>query len=243
MSDDGDLSAFAPIPQPHPLKPTVDRSRGPFAQRGAAPKKSVSRKAPTRSTPPRGAADARADDIFGAGAPARMEREQGFNPDYDGPKERVSRVDRDTNQFELPAALQRKLVTAGWSWAFKVITVYNQPVDGTELLVAENAGWRAAKAKDFPELVPKGTSGDSPVERFGQRLYIRPASMTRQAQNEDYQFANAQMQNRMRANVEGARLGSENGNDPALSEMGRVVRPVHITFNREEEFGHVIPEG
>lgn len=166
-----------------------------------------------------------------------MPREtEGFHPEYDGPKERTSRIDRDTNQFELSPPLKVKLRAAGWDATWKVITVYNQPVDGVELLVADNAGWRAARAKDFPSEVPRGTDPHALVERFGQRLYIRPMHMTRAAQDEDRRFADAQMQSRMVANQEGRRVGPDQ-DSPALADMGHIVRPVAIKLEMEGETG------
>lgn len=195
------------------------------------------REAKKRKTAPRTAEDAASstESIFAAIPQSRMPRDSGtFTPEYDGPTERISRVDRDTNQFELTPSVQSKLRNAGWSWAFKVMTVYNQPVDGTELLTAANAGWRAAKAKDFPTEVPPGTDPSGHVERFGQRLFIRPAHMTRQAQDEDYRFANAQMQSRMNQTQEGKSVRSD---EEGLSDMGRIVRPVAIDLKVEGESG------
>lgn len=194
-----------------------------------------------RDAPPRTAESRTVKDTPAmAAAPSpipssRMPRDSGsFSPEYDGPTDRVSRVDRDTNQFELPAALRTKMRNAGWDGTYKVVRILNQPVDGTELLVAANAGWRPAKAKDFPELVPPGTPPEDPVDRFGQRLYIRPAHMTRAAQIEDERFANAQMQSRITASKEGRSVRSD---EESLADMGRVVRPVHIALEVEGESG------
>jgi hypothetical protein len=220
-----------------PLPPL--RKKGPFtAIRAENLRKAREVRAANRSATPRTAADAQpaGPSMFDTPIPAsRMPRDSGaFTPEYDGPTERISRVDRDTNQFELTPQVQQKLRNSGWSWAFKVMTVYNQPVDGTELLTAANAGWRAAKAKDFPTEVPPGTDPNGTVERFGQRLFIRPAHMTRQAQDEDYRFANAQMQSRMSATQEGKSVRSD---EEGLADMGRIVRPVPIKLEMEGESG------
>lgn len=221
-----------------PQAPRPDRTPGRFASgKKRGPAKGYKRKTAPRTAPPqRTADDARAPSPPMSAIPAsRMPRDtDAWQPEYEGPSERISRIDRDTNQFELSTAVQKKLKRARWSWAFKVITVYNQPVDGTELLAAANAGWRPAKAKDFPEEVPPGTDPNSTVERFGQRLYIRPEHMTRAAVTEDYNFAQAQMQSRITATQEGKSIHSD---EESLADMGKVVRPVHIGLSVEGEVG------
>lgn len=224
--------------QPPPSSPTPNRTPGRFAtaKKKPGPAKGFKRKAAARTAPPLRTADDVQTPVRVSPIPAsRMPRDtDAWQPEYEGPVERISRVDRDTNQFELSQAVQKKLKRGGWSWAFKVVTVYNQPVDGTELLAAQNAGWRPAKAKDFPEEVPPGTDPNAAVERFGQRLYIRPERMTRQAQDEDYRFAQAQMQSRMTASQEGKSVRSD---EESLSDMGRVVRPVAISLEVQGESG------
>lgn len=211
-------------------QPHVVRTRGPYHTH--ATKKTGARKGYQRKAVPR-AAETRADVPLPQ-APRMTRVDEGFQPDYDGPTRRPTRDDRDVNKFEPPAAVLQKLRVSGWSVEWKVITVYNQPVDGTDLLEAQNAGWRPAKAKNFPELVAAGTDPEGPVERFGQRLYIRPAEMTRQAQLDDYNRAQEVMKSRMGATQEGRSVRSD---EEGLSDMGRVVRPVAIQLNVEGESG------
>lgn len=226
-------------PQIEIQAPPVNRTPGRFAsgkKPGPAKGYKQKRKAQLRTAPQRTADDVQAPAPRMSAIPAsRMPRDtDAWTPEYDGPVERVSRLDRDTNQFELSKPVQKRLTRAKFSWGWKVTTVYNQPVDGTELLAASNAGWRPAKAKDFPEEVPPGTDPNATIERFGQRLYIRPEHLTRAAQNEDYQFAQAQMKSRMTASQEGRAV---NSNEESLADMGKLVRPVAISLEVQGESG------
>jgi len=236
MSDAPEPETAAP-PEPPPRE--VNRTKGKLAGKKRGPPKGY-RKGIPRTATPRTQADAGSPEMEMAPAPppptySEMPRDSGsFQPEYDGPGVRLSREDRDTNQFEIPAAVRRKLTNAGWDWSFKVITIYNQPVDATELMVADKAGWRPAKVKDFPELMPRGTSPDSTVDRHGQRMFIRPAHLTREAQQDDYNFANAQMNNRMAASREGKSL---NTGEQGLADMGNIVRPVQIGLEIQGEYG------
>lgn len=230
-----------------PVNPV--RTRGPYLtqRKRAEAEKAVTvaaglapeaRTAEPRRSPPRTAADIphaapRFETPQTESRTAR--RDDGmFSPDYDGPAERISRTDRDVNQFELPKDLLTKMHRSGWDARWIVITVLNQPVDGTELLTAHNAGWRAAAAKDFAALVPPGTAPKSAVERFGQRLYIRPLHMTRKAQAEDAAAAREAMQSRMAASQEGRLIRND---EEGLSDMQRLVRPVSISLEVEGEAG------
>ena len=233
------MSESNPEPEIEIQAPPVYRTPGRYAsgkKPGPAKGTKYKRNAAHRTAPaPRTADDARIASPMSPIPSSRMPREtEAWAPEYDGPVERVSRLDRDTNQFELSKPVQKRLARARFSWGWKVTTVYNQPVDGTELLAASNAGWRPAKAKDFPEEVPPGTDPNSTIERFGQRLYIRPEHLTRQAQNEDYQFAQAQMQSRMNATQEGR---SVNSSEESLSDLGKLVRPVAISLEVQGESG------
>ena len=239
-----------PFPPPDPAPRQVDRTPGPHraawgtkTRNGKPIKRDAPiRKAPARTAETRTAADVPRPELEMEAAPppqvsySNMPRDtEAFEPEYDGTAKRLSREDRDTNQFEIPSAVRRKLTNAGWDWCWQVITIFGQPVDGTQLMIADNAGWRPAKAKNFPELVPRGTSPDSVVERHGQRFFIRPAHMTMKAKQEDYDFAQAQMNGRMQATRAGVGIGENGG--PSLADMGRVVQPVPITFEMEGEFG------
>lgn len=218
-----------PLRNKGPLRKAAGKKRGPYQKRTVE-----QREAETRT-----AADAGSGGIFDAPtAGIRMPRETGeFNPEYEGPGERMSRLDRDVNQFELPKSLRTKLRNAGWDAAYKTVKVLMadiQEVDSTEIRAAYSAGWRPAKAKDFPELCVPGTNPDATIDNNGQRLFIRPLTLTRKAQEEDLQFANQQMQSRMQATTEGRSVLS---NEEGLSDMGKVVRPVHIALEVQGETG------
>lgn len=249
------MSDAKPEAESHPLNDVrprpVDRTPGKFSSSGKkmgrppgstnkAPRQAVPRQATPRVVEQRTAEDVVSAASFMAPAPPpishfAMPRESSeFRPEYDGPGERLSREDRDTNQFELPPGTRQKMVNAGWDWSFKVIAIYGQPVDGTELLMVHNAGWRPARAKDFPELVSPGTEPSATIDRHGQRMFIRPAHMTHAAQEEDYRFAQAQMKGRMQASTEGRSLRS---GEEGLADMGNVVQAVPIALKVEGETG------
>lgn len=235
---------FSDTPSPYSSSPPM-RNPGPLL-RAAAPKKGwpkgKPRTATVRTEPIR-----TEDDVSSAAASMgqvqveqgiRMPRESGeWSPEYDGPGERASRLDRDTNQFELPRVVRERLRNAGWDASYKVVKVLLadvNEVDGTELRAAYGGGWRPAKAKDFPEIVMPGTPPNATIENNGQRLFIRPLHLTHKAQAEDEKFAHAQMRSRMEASQEGRLV---KGDEEGLSDMGRIVRPVHIQLDVEGESG------
>lgn len=112
---------------------------------------------------------------------------------------RSSLSDRQRNMFDVPAHRKK----AGWDYKWEVIGIYGAPVDPSVLLDAEEAGWRPCYAKDWPELVPKGTPTTSTVERYGQRLYTRPMALSLQAMEETFKMAKQQEYDRMRSASEG----------------------------------------
>jgi hypothetical protein len=227
--------------QDQPQNTGPDRTKGPLWQASLA----AARQGASRVSVQRTAAQRTEDDVSGHEAPqmARQEsrdmpRDSGaFSPEYDGPGERMSRLDRDVNQFELPAKLRRKLHNAGWDACYKVVKVMLadvRDVDGTELRAAFSSGWRPAKAKDFPELCMPDTGPNDSIDNNGQRLFIRPLHLTHKAQEEDRKYADAQLQSRMVASQEGR---SVIGNEESLADMGRIVRPVAIKLEMEGETG------
>lgn len=125
---------------------------------------------------------------------------------------RRRRDERTIGSFEIPPHRQKM----GWSYQWLTIRVLNQPVDPSDIRdFTHNGGWRAVQARDIPEMADAGCPPDAPIETKGHRLYIRPMSLTRQAQEEDMQFAQEQQRDRTLAAASGksARKGHEGMGD------------------------------
>lgn len=138
---------------------------------------------------------------------------------------RVRRDDRDSGWSDLPKQRRK----AGWDYEWKTIRVYNEPVDPGDMLEVRNAGWRAEKASDWPELVDPTDSPDMAIERRGQRLYGRPMRLTHEARQEDLNAAYTQQRDRTVAAASGkSAVRGEEG-----IPNGRAVRSVPIQIEVE----------
>lgn len=172
-----------------------------------SPKRTIVRRKNARRATRRTAAEASRAGVasteaaVGRAAPAR-EPEDGQEP-----VTRLSLEERQQNQFDLPQ--HRKKMGRDYQWL--TISVMQQPVDGAVLMDAHQAGWRPERTKDWPELMPEGTSPDAPVERFGMRLMGRPDHLSHEALRETYDRARKQEKDRMAAVSTGgtARPGEE----------------------------------
>lgn len=139
--------------------------------------------------------------------------------------------DVGSDPFFLPAHRKRP----GWDYEWKVVRVLNEPADSWSLSYAQEQGWRPEKASNWPELTQfdGGTDPNRPVDRGGQRLFGRPIGLTMDARQEDYDRANEQHRDKLRAAANG-RMGGPDG--PGLSDV-RGVRPVPIQVELTGEAG------
>lgn len=138
---------------------------------------------------------------------------------------RVRRDQRDSGWADLPQHRRK----ANWDYEWKVIRVYREPVDPSDMLEVRNAGWRAEKAIDWPEMVEPGTSPDAPIESHGQRLYGRPMQLTLEARQEDLTEAYRQQRDKT--------LAASSGRSAVRGEEGipngRAVRSVPVEIKIE----------
>lgn len=121
---------------------------------------------------------------------------------------RRRRDERTVGSFDIPEHRKK----AGWSYQWMTIRVFNQPVDPADIRdFTHNGGWRPVPSRDMPEMADPGDPPDAPIEARGQRLYIRPLSLTLQAQREDMEYAQEQQRDRTLAAANGrsATRGSE----------------------------------
>ena len=85
----------------------------------------------------------------------------------------------------------------------------------------------------MPEMVDEGIPASSPIEAEGCRLYMRPFSLTRQAQIEDLQWAQEQQRDRTQA--------AAGGNSAIRGEDGipvsKGIRKVPVQFDIESLAG------
>ena len=125
---------------------------------------------------------------------------------------RRRREDRTVGTFDVPSEYQKP----GWSYQWMTIRVLNQPVDPGDLRdFTENGGWRPVLAREMPSMTDRGAPTDSYIEVRGQRLYERPLRLTREAQQEDLEYAQEQQRDRTlaAANGKSAKNGSEGMGD------------------------------
>lgn len=144
---------------------------------------------------------------------------------------RVSREDRDVNRFAIPS----HRIKPGWDVEWKTMRVLNEPVSNSNIMDAHHAGWRAEKARDWPELCPPGTPPDSGIEQDGLKLFGRPKQFTMQARQEDYNAATRQLADRARSAQEGRTSDGE-----GLADM-RGVQSVPMGLSIEGEVGATVP--
>lgn len=138
---------------------------------------------------------------------------------------RVRRDQRDSGWADLPQHRRK----ANWDYEWKVIRVIREPVDPSDMLEIRNAGWRAEKANDWPEMVEPGTSPDAAIESHGQRLYGRPMQLTMEARQEDLTEAYRQQRDKT--------LAASSGRSAVRGEEGipngRAVRSVPVEIKIE----------
>lgn len=137
---------------------------------------------------------------------------------------RVRRDQRDSGWADLPQNRRKQ----GWDYEWKVIRVYNEPIDSSDMLEVRNAGWRPETAANWPELVEPGTSPDMPIERRGQRLYGRPYSLTLEARQEDLTEAYRQQRDKTMSAASGK--SAVRGEDGIPNQRGVRSVPMEISI-------------
>lgn len=100
--------------------------------------------------------------------------------------------------FDVPEQGKRP----NWDYQWKTISIFAQPVDRSDLVEVQQAGWIEVHPSDFPSLMPFGYRGRT-IERQGQRLYMRPLKLSQEAQLEAFQQAFEQKDARLRAAAAG----------------------------------------
>lgn len=130
----------------------------------------------------------------------------------------------------------RHLIKPGWDVQWFPVSIFNQPVDAYQITMARDAGWMPAKAQHFREIVEPGTPDDAPVDRFGQRLFLRPLQMTMEAKQHQYDVAMQAQRANSQAAEQGRVLRGEDGG--GVSQMdSRIVRPERGSLSVEAEYG------
>lgn len=211
-------------------------------------RRDINREAEPREQPLRAARERNEEDVMVAMAPpverpadpARGPAVQGSDDPYgyydEGPVRRLSGGDQAINLLDVP----KHMLKPGWDAQYFTASIYNQPVEGANVRQALDAGWRAAKARDFPKLVMPGTPADGPVINYGQQLYIRPMHMSDESRTEEYQKALAAQRQRTQQSAQGQfAKGGDRVDDGGM--MGnvdaKIVRPVTLGVSVEGEYG------
>jgi len=174
----------------------------------------------------RGRADAAGAGAAKAGPAARAEpSREPVGRDDDGVTRR-SRNQRDTGMFHVPAQSKKP----NWDYQWIATKVVNEPVDASVLAGYRDQGWRPVTGVDHPDLMLPGAAAADPIQRHGQMLVTRPMRLTIEARQEDYDFAERQKFDRMRA-ASGGDLG-----DGALSRVPG-IKPQTLQVEIEGEVG------
>lgn len=172
-------------------------------------------------------ADAATAGVAKAGPAGRAEPSRepsGRDDDGAGGVTRRSRNQRDTGMFHVPDHVKRQ----GWDYQWIATKVVNEPVDGSVLASYRDQGWRPVTGADHPELALPGASPSDPIQRHGQMLVTRPMRLTIEARQEDYDFAERQKFDRLRA-ASGGDLG-----DGALARVpGIRATPLQVEIEGE----------
>jgi hypothetical protein len=80
-------------------------------------------------------------------------------------------------------AIDPRIIPAGWSYEWKVMSVLGARNPSREIAIARG-GWDPVPASRHPELMPKNWTGET-IERDGQCLMERPLETTNEAKDLD----------------------------------------------------------
>lgn len=140
---------------------------------------------------------------------------------------RRRREERTVGSFDIPEHRKKP----GWSYQWMTIRVFNQPVDPADIRdFTHNGGWRPVPARDVPEMADTNDAPDAPIEARGQRLYCRPLHLTREAQEEDKQYAIEQQRDKTIAAANGRSAGK--GSEGMGDHRGVKRMPLSIEIER-----------
>ena len=169
------------------------------------------------------------DDVRDAPSPTTAERSMPSREDMSRmPEEQLTRRtrdERDIGSLNIPARLRKP----GWDYEYKSIRCMGQPVDGSDVRVWYEAGWRPVLGRDMPEQAAPGADLNLPIEEKGCHLYTRPTSLTMQAKQEDEDVARRQLRDKA--------MQAATGRGDAGLPRGMGVRGVPVQFEIENVGG------
>ena len=184
-----------------PPEPVKQRPGRPFGSKNKRPIRRMK-----RVLRPRTVEDVKVAGVAATASDAGKAEPTRQDADEMGSITRQSLEERQMNIFDLPEHRKR----AGWDYRWEPVSVMNQPVQRHYMRDAERAGWRAEKARDWPELA-EGLKPDDPIEEGGQQLLGRPMHLSMEAQVEIYNKAKQQERDRMQAAAGGHVVGGQEG--------------------------------
>lgn len=111
-------------------------------------------------------------------------------PEDDGRETRHTRRSRlgTSTGFDVPQEAKRP----GYDYHWWPTHIYNEPVSPGEVVDVMEGGWQPVRAKDMPSMVPPGWPHET-IDRGGQRLYMRPMSLSIESRREDELIARQQI--------------------------------------------------
>ena len=115
----------------------------------------------------------------------------------------------------------------GWSYEWKVKTVYNQEDPG-RMMGYRRTGWHEVPASRHPEMMPHGYKG-ADIERKGMVLMERPKEITDRFKDRDRQAARAQVRTK-EEQLSAAPQGSfeRQNKDSSLVRVKKGYEPMEI---------------
>jgi hypothetical protein len=103
-----------------------------------------------------------------------------------GDGETLTRQPRGLSDATFDIPMQGRL--PGWDYEYKTVRVNAEEVDPSSLVEIEQGGWRPVPRTHFPSLTPPGWRLPY-IERWGQRMYMRPMRLSIEAKEEQLKHA------------------------------------------------------
>lgn len=115
-------------------------------------------------------------------APRPADPTDGTDPTMEVGEPRLRRQSRRQDKFHIPP----EIIPDGWSYEWKRQSCYGQPDPDHQINLRANH-WRSVPSDRHPQLMPDGHTGA--ITKDGQILMERPAYLTEEARQEDYEIA------------------------------------------------------
>lgn len=130
-----------------------------------------------------------------------------------------------------PFHFNPRIIPDGVSYEWKRMSVYGQQDPEHQVNLRENH-WRPVPASRHPELMPDGYDKQGAITRKGMVLMERPAYLTQEARQEDYEIARAEV-SRKEQQLGSTPAGTMTRQHPSV-ERQMMLRKEHAPLHFEE---------